>query len=298
MKPTETPENVEAVRRAYLDEQLSTRQVAANLGLGVGVVRGILKRHGILARTKSEALSGEHNPMFGKPKSEAARLKTSETLKVINQDPVVRRRRSEAVSGTRNPMAGRGHTAESRAKMSQTKIAQCQSPEARRTLSERGLLAWQTPGVREYLTALARQRTGQRNPFFGRSHKARTRAKLSRANRGRFRGAKGSNWQGGKTRVTVLVRNSTPAIQWRKDVFTRDSFTCQACGRVGGLLHADHIEPLAVLIHRHGVKTLADDSCEPLWNLSNGRTLCVPCHKQTPSYGGNFQKNFATKVAV
>lgn len=59
--------------------------------------------------------------------------------------------------------------------------------------------------------------------------------------------------------------------EWRTRVFVRDGYRCVLCGS-GGRLQADHIEP---------VSTRPDLRHE----LSNGRTLCVPCHKQTPTYG-------------
>jgi len=60
--------------------------------------------------------------------------------------------------------------------------------------------------------------------------------------------------------------------EWRIAVFERDNYTCQLCGVRGGRLQADHIKPFKAFPElRH--------------DLSNGRTLCVPCHKTTPTYG-------------
>ena len=59
---------------------------------------------------------------------------------------------------------------------------------------------------------------------------------------------------------------------WRTLVFERDNYTCQHCQRRGGRLQADHIKPYKEFPElRH--------------ELSNGRTLCVPCHQKTPTYG-------------
>ncbi len=55
--------------------------------------------------------------------------------------------------------------------------------------------------------------------------------------------------------------------RWRKAVFTRDSYTCQRCGKRNDKLNAHHIFPWALF---------------PLlrYNLDNGITLCsIPCHK-------------------
>ncbi len=59
--------------------------------------------------------------------------------------------------------------------------------------------------------------------------------------------------------------------EWRDAVFLRDGYKCVICG-LGGRLQADHI--LAVCSHP-----------EKRHDLDNGRTLCVDCHKQTPTYG-------------
>lgn len=65
----------------------------------------------------------------------------------------------------------------------------------------------------------------------------------------------------------------TPAYRaWRTAVFQRDDWTCQECGARGVKIHADHIKPWA---------TFPDLR----YQLTNGRTLCVPCHVATPSWG-------------
>jgi len=68
------------------------------------------------------------------------------------------------------------------------------------------------------------------------------------------------------------VRKSNRYKEWRKEVFQRDDYMCQICGERGGHLHADHIQPFAVFY-------------ESRFDLDNGRTLCVTCHKLTPTYG-------------
>ena len=55
--------------------------------------------------------------------------------------------------------------------------------------------------------------------------------------------------------------------KWRIAVFERDSYSCQNCGQVGGELNAHHIK------HFSTFKKLR-------YELSNGLTLCVECHKR------------------
>lgn len=69
-----------------------------------------------------------------------------------------------------------------------------------------------------------------------------------------------------------LLRGSAAYREWRSAVFARDDYTCQLCNNRGGFLHADHIKSFA----HHP---------ESRFDLTNGRTLCVACHRGTPNYG-------------
>lgn len=79
------------------------------------------------------------------------------------------------------------------------------------------------------------------------------------------------NWKGGITPINTKIRASLAYVAWRKKVFARDNYTCVACDIKGGKIHADHIKSFAYFP-------------ELRFELSNGRTLCIPCHKKTPSY--------------
>lgn len=72
---------------------------------------------------------------------------------------------------------------------------------------------------------------------------------------------------------------------WRTKVFERDNYTCVWCGCSGGVLNADHIKSFALY---------------PLFRfrLSNGRTLCVPCHKKTPTYGRFTKKQWEEAMVL
>lgn len=83
-------------------------------------------------------------------------------------------------------------------------------------------------------------------------------------------GDKNPNWAGGVTPVARRIRKSEGYKNWRTAVFKRDNFICQECG-TGGKLHAHHIKTFAAFP-------------ELRFEISNGQTLCVPCHKKTPSY--------------
>lgn len=74
-----------------------------------------------------------------------------------------------------------------------------------------------------------------------------------------------------KTSEMIRFRESMDYRRWREAVFQRDNYTCQRCFRHGVVLHADHIKPFSWYP-------------ELRLDISNGRTLCLDCHKQTDSY--------------
>ena len=92
------------------------------------------------------------------------------------------------------------------------------------------------------------------------------------------KGRKNPAWKGGITLQNTKIRNSEAYAEWRKAVFERDGYTCQFCEKVGGKLHADHITPFC-------------KSEKKRLDVSNGRTLCVSCHRKTDTYGGRAQKH-------
>ena len=104
----------------------------------------------------------------------------------------------------------------------------------------------------------------------------------------RPRGEKASGWKGGTTKLTQQIFNSPELKAWRKGVYEREDFTCQACGVQGGKLNCDHVVPLCEILHMENIKQFSDiRETSLLWDTYNGRTLCIPCHKKTPTYGVN-----------
>ena len=91
-------------------------------------------------------------------------------------------------------------------------------------------------------------------------------------------------------RITPLYRGIRLLSQykeWRLNVYHRDAFTCQHCFVIGGQLNADHIVALADLMRTNRITSITEAiNCVSLWNISNGQTLCVECHRKTKTYGG------------
>lgn len=84
-------------------------------------------------------------------------------------------------------------------------------------------------------------------------------------------------WRGGKTSEDKRLRNSYLVANWRKEVFKRDNYTCQICLKPSSKLPrssltADHIQPWSLFP-------------ELRFDLDNGRTLCLDCHRKTDTWG-------------
>jgi predicted restriction endonuclease len=100
--------------------------------------------------------------------------------------------------------------------------------------------------------------SGKNNPMFGK------RGKLHPA------------WKGGICKENEILRKGLEFRTWRKAVYERDNYTCQFCGKKGGL-NADHIKPWSLFPKLR-------------FDINNGRTLCIECHKKTDSYCGKMNR--------
>lgn len=73
------------------------------------------------------------------------------------------------------------------------------------------------------------------------------------------------NWKGGISSERTRVMSTSRYKEWRKSVFERDDYTCQICEVRGSELNAHHIKSYS-------------ENKEIRTNISNGVTLCKPCH--------------------
>jgi 5-methylcytosine-specific restriction endonuclease McrA len=101
-----------------------------------------------------------------------------------------------------------------------------------------------------------------------------TRRKMSESQRKRHAGKDRTVAQENR-----FIREGIEIKLWREAVFKRDNWTCVACGKCGVYLHADHIKPFAYFP-------------ELRFDVSNGRALCVPCHKKTDTYMGRARARY------
>jgi hypothetical protein len=76
------------------------------------------------------------------------------------------------------------------------------------------------------------------------------------------------NWRHGKTKERKRDMSCVKYKTWRNAVFQRDNYHCIMCGKKPKMANADHILPWAYFPDKR-------------YDINNGRTLCLECHKKT-----------------
>jgi len=160
-----------------------------------------------------------------------------------------RQKQREAMARRINP--GKNKSEETKQKISAAQIGVKKSPEFSKKCSER--------------------MKGKTGFFKGKQHSLEFSKMMSKIHGGENH----HNWKGGISAENTKVRSSGEYVRWRQAVFNRDKYTCQFCGILGKKLNADHIKAFA-------------DHPELRFEIDNGRTLCIPCHKTTDTYGGKY----------
>jgi hypothetical protein len=120
--------------------------------------------------------------------------------------------------------------------------------------------------------------SSKNKPMLGRTHTESSRQKMSDSRRGkkqaverrirrsaRLQGIPVSEWKDFANNLVRLATKSPEYQAWRNEVYERDDWTCQHCGKRGGRLHAHHTKPKS-------------QYTELMFDVSNGLTLCEPCH--------------------
>lgn len=86
------------------------------------------------------------------------------------------------------------------------------------------------------------------------------------------------NWKGGISSKNALLRQTSEYKNWREYVFKRDKYTCQICETKGNTLHVHHIIPLSILFKLEKIDINLFN--ELIFDINNGFTLCLTCHKE------------------
>lgn len=129
---------------------------------------------------------------------------------------------------------------------------------------------------KEHRRKITLARKGKTTSLKGISLSAQHRQNQSTAQKVRVAEGRSNFWKGGIYPKNKAIRDSLEYTMWRESVFKRDNWICVWCGNKGNL-EADHILPFAIYP-------------ELRFELTNGRTLCRPCHRKTPTWGNGTRK--------
>jgi len=223
----------------------------------------------------SECQRGEKHWLFGKHHTEETKRKIRESLKGRegfwkgkHLSKKTKEKLSEAHKGIIPWIKGKHHTEEAIEKMRKSHIGAKAWNKGKKT----DLIPWNKG--KHWNEEMKRK---LRMYQLGTHHSRETKIKMSEAQKGE----KSYLWKGGITPLTKKIRSSFKYRQWRSDIFTRDDFTCQDCGRRGLYIEAHHEEAFADIMEINDIKTFEQSmDCEELWNINNGITLCRKCHNK------------------
>jgi hypothetical protein len=118
--------------------------------------------------------------------------------------------------------------------------------------------------IKEKLSKCAKERTGDKNPFYGKKHSKESLIKIGRASKERV-GKRNPNYKDGAYKRRPRDYKIHELTKLRNFVFNRDKFTCIYCNQKGNHLHAHHKIPYWV----------KEDSFNDVDNLV---TVCSRCH--------------------
>jgi 5-methylcytosine-specific restriction endonuclease McrA len=91
------------------------------------------------------------------------------------------------------------------------------------------------------------------------------------------------------------VRSSYQYHLWRKGVLIRDNYTCVECNRYGRYkknkvrIEAHHTKAVYAIIK--GMKLFEEViKDKDIFDINNGKALCLDCHRKTDNYGSKAKK--------
>lgn len=121
-----------------------------------------------------------------------------------------------------------------------------------------------TEAQKNKLSQVASERTGNKNPFYGKKHSLETKKIVSEKAKTRT-GERNSNYKHGKNLRRPRDFKNSELKPLRSFTYNRDKHTCIYCKKVGGHLHAHHKIP-------YWVKP------EAFLDKDNLVTVCTECH--------------------
>jgi 5-methylcytosine-specific restriction endonuclease McrA len=134
-------------------------------------------------------------------------------------------------------------------------------------------------------TEETKRKIGLANSIILKGRKLSIEQKTKRAKKWKLRGENSPTWQGGKTKLQLIIRHSSKYKLFVLECMQRDGYICQCCHKKGVYLEVHHIIAFSVLLKKYNIKSYEEaEQCNLLWDSKNGITLCKDCHKLTDTY--------------
>jgi hypothetical protein len=93
------------------------------------------------------------------------------------------------------------------------------------------------------------------------------------------RGEDHHSWKGGISSLSQRIRTSIKYYEWRVACFRRDNYRCVDCGSRNDIC-VHHIKHFSKILLNNDIHTIDSAmTCEELWDINNGETLCGIHHK-------------------
>ena len=95
-------------------------------------------------------------------------------------------------------------------------------------------------------------------------------------------GSQNHSWKGGNPPIFDKIRRLFKYRQWRSDIFSRDFWTCQKCNKKNNIrIETHHIKSFRTILYEYKINNIEQAlNCEELWDINNGLTLCINCHRK------------------
>ena len=135
------------------------------------------------------------------------------------------------------------------------------------------------------------------------SDKAKIHTKGKRNSMYGKRGAETGNWKGGISPLNFHIRQLFEYKEWRDNVYKRDGYMCQSCGKTSDSdLQAHHIKSFSKILMEmlqefNQFSPIEDKDTlvriainyKPFWDVNNGVTVCKNCHSLKENHYGIYK---------
>uniref|UniRef100_A0A6M3XXT8 Nuclease associated modular domain-containing protein n=1 Tax=viral metagenome TaxID=1070528 RepID=A0A6M3XXT8_9ZZZZ len=152
------------------------------------------------------------------------------------------------------------------------------SDETRNKIRESLKKVYETPEMRQKMSNIAKHiRASLTEEQKAIRYGMEWRKKLSKSNIGE----NSHRWNGGTTPIIDRILKNFRYRIWRTEILKRDNYKCQMC-RSTLKLHVHHKQNIRFIIKKYETELKSYNYEIPeLWDISNGITLCTPCHGLT-----------------